>query len=166
MATPKSSGRHDPDESWTAIGALATATGVSERTVRYYEELGIIPTPPRSAGGTRRYPREFQFYIEGALVLKDLGFSLDELKIVGRLVMGASLTRRQRQRALDVIDVKMTALEHRIRLLNRLHELFEHELQDGDSGEDRLAQLLGHASARPATAVRAAARPSPRGASR
>ncbi|MHB8693637.1 MAG: MerR family DNA-binding transcriptional regulator [Solirubrobacteraceae bacterium] len=139
------------------IGALAAATGVSERTVRYYEELGIIPTPPRSDGGTRRYPREFQFYIEGALVLKDLGFSLDELKLVGRLAMGSSLTARQRQRALDVIDTKMKALEHRIRLLNRLHELFEHELQEGDSGEDRLVQLLGHASVAPPTAARARA---------
>jgi DNA-binding transcriptional MerR regulator len=127
------------------IGALAAATGVSERTVRYYEELGIIPTPPRSAGGTRRYPKEFQFYIEGALVLKDLGFSLDELKIVGRLVMGSSLTARQRQRALDVIDTKMKALEHRIRLLNRLHELFQRELQDGEVRDDRLVELLGHA---------------------
>jgi DNA-binding transcriptional MerR regulator len=128
------------------IGALASAAGVSERTVRYYEELGIIPSPPRSAGNTRRYPSEFRFYIEGALVLKELGFSLDELKVVGRLVMGTSLTARQRARALDVIDVKMKALEHRIRLLNRLHDLFEHELQDGTSGSDRLVELLGHAA--------------------
>jgi DNA-binding transcriptional MerR regulator len=157
MAAPKSSSKQDPEEGWIGIGALAAATGVSERTVRYYEELGIIPTPPRSNGGTRRYPREFQFYIEGALVLKDLGFSLDELKLVGRLAMGSSLTARQRQRALDVIDTKMKALEHRIRLLNRLHELFEHELQEGDSGEDRLVQLLGHASVSPPTAARARA---------
>ena len=38
----------------------------------------------------------------------------------------------------------MKALEHRIRLLTRLHELFEHELVEGDGG-DRLAKLLGEA---------------------
>jgi DNA-binding transcriptional MerR regulator len=134
-----------PDEGWMGIGALAAATGVSERTVRYYEELGIIPAPPRSAGGTRRYPREYQFYIEGALVLKDLGFSLEELKIVGKLAMGTTMTPRQRTRALETIDKKMKALEHRIRILNRLHELFEHELKDGEGG-DRLAELLGEAA--------------------
>jgi DNA-binding transcriptional MerR regulator len=157
MATPKIAAKDDLRNGWMGIGAIAAATGVSERTVRYYEELGIIPTPPRSAGGTRRYPREFRFYIEGALVLKDLGFSLDELKIVGRLAMGATLTPRQRSRALEVIDTKMKALEHRIRLLNRLHELFEHELHEGDSGDDRLVQLIGHANAAAPRAAKAKA---------
>jgi DNA-binding transcriptional MerR regulator len=157
MATPNTSARNEPQGGLMGIGALAAAAGVSERTIRYYEELGIIPTPPRSAAGTRRYPQEFQFYIEGALVLKDLGFSLDELKIVGRLAMGASLTLRQRNRALEVIDAKMKALEHRIRLLNRLHDLFEHELQEGDSGDDRLVQLIEHANAPVAPVAKAKA---------
>jgi DNA-binding transcriptional MerR regulator len=142
---PAAKGKPTPDEGWMGIGALAAATGVSERTVRYYEELGIIPAPPRSAGGTRRYPREYQFYIEGALVLKDLGFSLEELKIVGKLAMGTTMTPKQRARALDTIDKKMKALEHRIRILTRLHELFEHELKDGEGG-DRLVELLGEAA--------------------
>jgi DNA-binding transcriptional MerR regulator len=142
---PASKANQAPEESWMGIGALAAATGVSERTVRYYEELGIIPPPPRSAGGTRRYPSEYRFYIEGALVLKDLGFSLEELKLVGKLAMGTPMTARQRARALETIDTKMKALEHRIRILTRLHELFEHELQDGD-GRDRLTELLGEAA--------------------
>ena len=145
MPAPKSNAKQSSEEGWMGIGALAAATGVSERTVRYYEELGIIPAPPRSAGGTRRYPSEYQFYIEGALVLKDLGFSLEELKIVGKLAMGTSMTAKQRARALETIDKKMKALEHRIRILNRLHELFEHELKDGEGG-DRLAELLGEAA--------------------
>src|ERR1022692_2362583 len=63
-----------------SIGQLALDAGVSSRTIRYYEELGIIPEPHRSAGGTRKYPREFRGYIETALVLKDLGFRLEEIK--------------------------------------------------------------------------------------
>jgi DNA-binding transcriptional MerR regulator len=134
-----------------SIGALARATGVSQRTIRYYEELGILPPPTRSSGGTRRYPPDYKFYIEGALMLKDLGFSLEELKLVGRLALGADLTAAQRKRALSVIDLKMVALEHRIRVLNRLHELLQQKrsnLQDGDGSRTSLAELFvtqGHA---------------------
>src|SRR5882757_5468164 len=106
-----------------SIGALARATGVSQRTIRYYEELGILPPPVRSAGGTRRYPADYKFYVEGALMLKDLGFTLEEVKLVGRLGLGAQLTPPQRRRALRVIDDKMQALEHRMQVLDRLHRL-------------------------------------------
>jgi DNA-binding transcriptional MerR regulator len=128
-----------------SIGALARATGVSQRTIRYYEELGILPPPPRSEGGTRRYPADYKFYIEGALMLKDLGFALEELKLVGRLGLGAGLTKTQRKRALAVIDGKMQALEHRIRVLNRLHELLQEErsqLQEGGGASASLAELF------------------------
>jgi len=142
----KASRSAESDEPGLGIGALAKAAGVSERTVRYYEELGIIPSPRRSAGGTRRYPKEYRFYIEGALVLKDLGFSLEELKLVGRLVMGSNMTARQRERALDVVDRRMDALDRRIRVLNRLRELFTSELNDSGQPDDRLAALLDHAT--------------------
>jgi DNA-binding transcriptional MerR regulator len=60
-----------------SIGELAKAAGVSSRTIRYYEELGILPEPRRSPGGTRKYPREYGGYIAAALALKDLGFRLE-----------------------------------------------------------------------------------------
>src|SRR3984957_20425154 len=41
-----------------SIGHLAKAAGVSSRTIRYYEELGILPEPRRSPRGTRKYPKE------------------------------------------------------------------------------------------------------------
>ncbi|MDA8322137.1 MAG: MerR family DNA-binding transcriptional regulator, partial [Actinomycetota bacterium] len=49
-----------------SIGELARQAGVSSRTIRYYEELGILPEPPRSAGGTRKYPREYGGYLAAA----------------------------------------------------------------------------------------------------
>src|SRR5689334_22226890 len=79
-----------------SIGELAQMTGVSRRTIRYYEELGILPEPPRSAGGTRKYPEEYRFYIEGALSLKQVGFNLDEVRLIGRLALGARLTAAER----------------------------------------------------------------------
>jgi MerR family transcriptional regulator, copper efflux regulator len=134
MAATKRIPETPADDELLSIGALARATGVSQRTIRYYEELGILPPPIRSEGGTRRYPPDYKFYVEGALLLKELGFSLDELKLVGRLALGADLTATQRKRALAVIDNKMQALEHRIRVLSRLHYIFDERRKGGANG--------------------------------
>ena len=77
-----------------SIGQLAKAAGVSSRTIRYYEELGILPEPRRSPGGTRKYPREYRGYIDTALALKDLGFRLEEIKPLARLALGRSVSSR------------------------------------------------------------------------
>jgi DNA-binding transcriptional MerR regulator len=145
MAVTKKSVDEAAEGELLSIGALARATGVSQRTIRYYEELGILPPPVRSAGGTRRYPADYKFYVEGALLLKDLGFTLEEVKLVGRLGLGAQLSPPQRKRALSVIDGKMQALEHRMQVLDRLHRLLEQErsqLRDGRGARTSLAELF------------------------
>ena len=37
------------------IGQLAKATGVASKTIRYYEQIGVLPTPTRSAAKYRQY---------------------------------------------------------------------------------------------------------------
>lgn len=37
------------------IGQLAAATGVAARTIRYYEQIGVLPAPARAASGYRQY---------------------------------------------------------------------------------------------------------------
>jgi MerR family transcriptional regulator, copper efflux regulator len=37
------------------IGQLAARTGVAERTIRFYEQAGLLPAPPRTTGGYRSY---------------------------------------------------------------------------------------------------------------
>ncbi|MCZ7526707.1 MAG: MerR family DNA-binding transcriptional regulator [Acidimicrobiia bacterium] len=133
----------DDDGELMSIGQLAAATNVSSRTIRYYEELGILPEPPRSPGGTRRYPKEYRFYVEGALALKELGFSLDEIKLLGRLALGRPMSARQRDHTAEIVREKMRMLEHRINVLTRLREiLHEQEEGSGEPGVERLSRLL------------------------
>ncbi|MGH9003457.1 MAG: MerR family transcriptional regulator, partial [Acidimicrobiia bacterium] len=75
-----------------SIGQLAELTGVSSRTIRYYEELGILPPPSRSPGGTRKYTQDYVFYVEGALALKELGFRLEEIELIGRIALGQAVS--------------------------------------------------------------------------
>jgi DNA-binding transcriptional MerR regulator len=103
-----------------SIGELAKQANVSTRTIRYYEELGILPPPERTAGGTRRYPRDYIFYVEGARILKQLGFGLDEIAELGQFALtGTSASSRTKV----ILKERLTELEHRIRVLNRLYEL-------------------------------------------
>jgi DNA-binding transcriptional MerR regulator len=104
-----------------SIGELARAAGVSSRTIRYYEELGILPPPRRSPGGTRKYPREYSGYIAAALALKDLGFRLDEVKPLARLAAGRAVSPAQREAAAQLVEDKIDGLTRRVTVLRRLH---------------------------------------------
>ena len=119
------------------IGEVAELTGTTPRTIRYYEELGILPEPPRSPGGTRKYPEEYRFYIEGALSLKDAGFSLDEVRLVGRLALGVRMSSAERTKAVHAIAEKRRNLEHKIRVLNKMHEVLEREEKRAQGGRKR-----------------------------
>ena len=111
----------DDTSGLVSIGQLAKAAGVSSRTIRYYEELGILPEPRRSAGGTRKYPREYSGYIAAALALKDLGFRLDEVRPLARLAAGRSVSQGQRDAAARLVEDKIEALARQVTVLRRLH---------------------------------------------
>jgi DNA-binding transcriptional MerR regulator len=105
-----------------SIGELARAAGVSSRTIRYYEELGILPEPRRSPGGTRKYPREYGGYIAAALALKDLGFRLEEVRPLARLAAGRSVSPGQREAAARIVEEKIDALARQVTMLRRLYD--------------------------------------------
>jgi DNA-binding transcriptional MerR regulator len=105
-----------------SIGQLAQAAGVSSRTIRYYEELGILPEPHRTSGGTRKYPREYCGYIETALALKDLGFRLEEVRPLARLALGRAISPGQRARAAQLVEDRIQALDRQVAVLRKLRD--------------------------------------------
>jgi len=64
------------------IDEVAKVSGLTKRTIRYYEEIGLLPAPRRSEGGMRLYTRQ-HIDILGKLVrARDaLGFSLQDLQL-------------------------------------------------------------------------------------
>lgn len=128
-----------PPEETLSIGELASRTNVSTRTIRYYEELGILPEPTRTSGGTRRYPTDYVFYVEGAKILKQLGFGLEEIAELGKFALtGTSASKRTRA----ILQQKLHELNHRIRVLNRLHDLVEEASADPKAEESPVPDLL------------------------
>ena len=67
------------------IGELATATGLTAKTIRYYEGEGLIPDPPRTGSGYRAYTDADVRRLEFILKAKRLGLSLNEIKGILRL---------------------------------------------------------------------------------
>ncbi|QDH20502.1 MerR family transcriptional regulator [Saccharibacillus brassicae] len=63
------------------IDDVARETGLTKRTIRYYEEIGLMPAPERSEGGTRRYTRAHIEHLQRVISARDvLGFSLQEIQ--------------------------------------------------------------------------------------
>jgi MerR family transcriptional regulator, mercuric resistance operon regulatory protein len=99
------------------IGAAAAASGCAVETIRYYERVGLLSPPPRTAGGYRSYGADdvarLRFIARG----RELGFGLDAIRGLLALAEDASLTCdgvaalarahlgdvRERIRALDAI---------------------------------------------------------------
>ncbi len=116
----------DDTSGLVSIGQLARDAGVTSRTIRYYEQLGILPEPGRSVGGTRKYPREYTGYISAALTLKDLGFRLAEIKPLTRLASGRPAGPGQRETAARLVEERIDVLIRQLVMLRRLHESVSH----------------------------------------
>lgn len=67
------------------IGELAKKAGVTTRTVRYYEDLGLLKTKSRTVGGQRVYADLDLVYLLRILQLKKYGLSLDEISKIIKL---------------------------------------------------------------------------------
>lgn len=65
---------------------LAHRTGCNLETVRYYEKVGLLPEPPRTSSGYRNYDTTHERRLRFILRARELGFSLDEIRELLRLV--------------------------------------------------------------------------------
>lgn len=64
------------------IGQLSKNTGVTVRTLDYYDEIGLVKPASRTDGGHRLYSDDDVMRLERVLALKYMGFSLDKIKEV------------------------------------------------------------------------------------
>ncbi|HBP87622.1 MAG TPA: helix-turn-helix domain-containing protein [Nitrospirales bacterium] len=74
------------------IGVLSKQTGCHIETIRYYERIGILLKPPRTEGGHRLYEREQIKRLVFVRRSRELGFSLEEIRTLLKLVNGERYT--------------------------------------------------------------------------
>jgi DNA-binding transcriptional MerR regulator len=113
------------------VGQLARATGVSAKTIRYYEQVGVLPVPRRSGAGYRHYSHHDVHRLLFIRRARALGLSLANLKeLTTELDSGECLTMRPRLHAL--VAEQLRAVQRQIaefQLLERQLAQVLHRLQ-------------------------------------
>lgn len=95
-------------------GALAQRTGCNIETIRYYETIGLLPPPPRSAGGHRLYGQDLLKRLNFIRRSRELGFTLGEIRGLLRMVDSRRHTCKQ---------VEAMALDHVRDIRNKISDL-------------------------------------------
>ena len=96
------------------IGELARAAGIKPVTVRYYEQIGLLPPPPRTEGNYRNYSVEHVRRLIFTRRARDLGFSIDQIRALLDLA-------EDRQRSCAAVDT--IAREHLAEVVRKLTDL-------------------------------------------
>lgn len=102
------------------IGDFAQKAGVSVRAIRYYEELGLIRPESHSNGGFRLYGHDNLKRIQVVNFLKDMGLSLMEIRQIFLAKKPAGGDRQTVDFLLRAFDEKLSRIESRIEVLNRM----------------------------------------------
>jgi MerR family mercuric resistance operon transcriptional regulator len=101
------------------IGDLSKQTDVNIETIRYYERIGILPAPPRTANGYRLYDDTLRARLVFIRRARELGFTLEEVRGLLRLVDGGRYT---------CAEVQTLALEHVGEIQRKIKDLERLEL--------------------------------------
>jgi DNA-binding transcriptional MerR regulator len=101
------------------IGQVAKSSGVPAKTIRYYEQIGVLPAPSRAASGYRLYDQPGVERLRFIRRARSLGLPLRELKALMATLSGvAQPALRPQLRALvraqlDAVTTQITELERR-----------------------------------------------------
>lgn len=105
-----------------SIGQACAETGLSARTVRYYEELGLLPDVRRRAGGRRVYGPDALQRLRFIQRLKTLGLSLSEIKELNEVYAIAGSTRDMLGRLDELLGRRVRELDTRLGELQELRD--------------------------------------------
>jgi MerR family redox-sensitive transcriptional activator SoxR len=97
-------------ETLLTIGEVAHRSGKTASTIRYYEEIGLVPAPERTEG-RRRYPPEFLRTLAVIDTAQRAGLSLDEIRL---LLEASPHDRASTERLREVAERKLPALDEAI----------------------------------------------------
>jgi DNA-binding transcriptional MerR regulator len=110
------------------IGELARRGGTTAKTIRFYEQAGLLPAPARTQAGYRDYGPE----------------SIDRLEFVGR-AQSAGLSLREIRQVLAIADQGEAPCEHVVDILQARLDQVRATIAELASLEAHLGALLDHA---------------------
>ena len=128
------------------IGEIARLSGVKVPTIRYYEQIGLLPTPSRTTANRRLYGSADLRRLEFIRHARELGFAVDAIR--------ALLTLQDRPEqsciAADAIArARLTEVDRRIASLTALKSELEHmivQCSQGKIAECRVIETLANSA--------------------
>jgi len=136
------------------IGQLAKATGVSSRTIRFYEQVGALPKPSRSAAGYRQYTSATAHRLTFLRRARSLGLSLQELRVLADVMEDRS-NGSFRPRLRTVVRTHLAAVQQQLQELRTLQSQLENVLKHLETtGRRRAAPRRGRCDCLDVQAVR------------
>jgi DNA-binding transcriptional MerR regulator len=150
------------------IGEVAERTGLTQRTLRFYEEKGLLDSPTRMEGGFRLYSEQDVQRIEHIVQLKRLlGFTLAEVKqmIEAESVLGELRARykhepepgvrlEQMKAAIQVVKSQADLMDQKIEQLQQLRERWQTRLSRYQERYEEAQHALEHDAPEAASAPR------------
>ena len=145
----------ESNEAYLQIGEVAERTGVTQRTLRFYEEKGLLRPPSRMDGGFRLYSEEDVKRVEMIRRLQDLlGVTLAdikemvdaqemlrELRAQYRPEAGVEEKRRQLQKAIDVVQAQFVIVKQKCAQLEEMKGQLEERLKTFDRWMNELDRM-------------------------
>lgn len=98
------------------IGDLAAGNGLTARTIRFYEQAGLLPEPPRTTGGYRDYPPHFAARLDFIRQAQAAGLTLAEIRSVLELRDGGDAPCTH---VADLIQQHLADIEQRLAELRK-----------------------------------------------
>jgi MerR family transcriptional regulator, copper efflux regulator len=133
--------KRDTDSDLHQIGEVAEQVGLSLRTVRYYEEVGLLAPLTRTEGGFRLYGQEHVDQLLLVKQMKPLGLSIEEMQTLleARDVLQTSTSARKKAMArarlegfADTATERCTELKDQLRNAERFARQIRSEAEGGD----------------------------------
>lgn len=129
------------------IGQLGQATGTKIETIRYYEKIGLLPAPKRTAGNYRSYAAEHLQRLGFIRRARELGFTIEDVRELLKL---AAHGERPCEQVDQFVARHLETTERKIEALTRLRRELRDTLNSCKGGriaECRVVQALFPVSA-------------------
>jgi len=128
MRHPLMEQKMEEQEAYLAIGQIAKKLEMSQRTIRYYEEIGLLNSVRRIEGGKRVYTGDDLRRLKLIKRLKILGLTLTEMQELEAMWSIQKSNEIVLSRLLELLSGHLTKLDDRIADLNILrNEIVEYQ---------------------------------------
>lgn len=122
------------------IGELADHLGVTTKSIRFYESIGLMPDPARTASGYRDYDEAGEERLRFIKTAQRLGLTLNE---IGEIIAFRDRGQQPCGYVADLLHRQVADLEHRIREMRALRAELKSLAGKAAAGGDEVSAYCG-----------------------